>query len=281
LNDLIQIATSDMSGKNQDTTIVLESLQTKVEQLNEALKTVENNVITKVQTAVLEEVANQASQIQAIILERIEQQPRLSERDLSEHLNRLDEKQLDRLEALMVTVKSLQGYINEVKEALVPVDIDEGSASADDAINKLSTSVKTLSDRYITSLISTNTRYHNTVDKQVKDSFKLTRIILYVGVGLFALTVISLLVTFFFHSSEIALITNGVGAVLSAIAMGIGGLNKVHDDAADRQLKTLGTLSRSVRAAHAQFVIEQVNDEAWKRNQFEKLINQYLIIDEK
>jgi hypothetical protein len=43
----------------------------------------------------------------------------------------------------------------------------------------------------------------------------------------------------------------------------------------------MATLSHSVRAAHAQFVIEQVKDETWKRAQFEQLINQYLINGEK
>ena len=239
------------------------------------------DVTAKVQTAVFEKVDNQASQMQITLLEKIEQQPHLSLQDLSEHFNKLDEKQSFHLESLMVIVKSIQENIDGIKEALVPVDIDEENANTDDTINKLSTSVKTLSDRYVTSLINTNTKYHNTVDRQVKDSFKLTRIMLYVGIGLFALTIISLLVTFFFHSGEIAIITSGIGAALSAIATGIGGLNKFHDDAANRQLQTLSALSRSVKAAHAQFVIEQVNDDTWKKNQFEKLLSQYLISDGK
>lgn len=44
------------------------------------------------------------------------------------------------------------------------------------------------------------------------------------------------------------LITNGLGAALSAIAMVIGGWNKVHDDAANRQLEALANLSNSVKA---------------------------------
>lgn len=154
--------------------------------------------------------------------------------------------------------------------------MNDENAKEDDTTSKLSANAKTLSDRYITSLIATNTRYHNTVDKQVKDSFKITRIILLVGVSLLTLTIVSLLVTFFFHSNEIALITSRVGAALSAIATSIGGLNKIHDNAAERQLRTLDALSRSVKAVHAQFVVEQVNDETWKRTQLEQL-SRYII----
>lgn len=239
------------------------------------------NTAEQVQTAIVEEATSQAAQMQGIILEKIEQQPYLSEQALSGYLDKLDRKQLEQLEALMMAMKDVQKCVAEMKDILVPMDTDDGSTNVDDSIKKLSTSAKTLSDRYMTSVISTNTRYHNTVDKQVKDSFKLTRIVLYVGAGLFILTIISFLVTLFFHSNEITLITSSVGAMLSAIATGIGGLNKVHDDAADRQLKTLANLSRSVKATHAQFMIEQVHDEMWQRTQFERLINQYLMGNEK
>lgn len=274
LGEFVQNA-FDNFDKAQSNDVALISLQTKVEQLNEALKIVENSVALKVQTTVIEEIVDQVTQLKTLILGKIEQQPQLSEHDLSEHFNKLDQKQLDQLETLMVAMEEVQKCIGEIKDILVPIDIDDANTNnVDDAIKKLSKSAKTLSEKYVTSLINTNSKYHNTVDKQVKDSFGLTRIILYVGVCLFAFTVISLLVTFSFHSDEIALLTNGVGATLSAVALGLGGLNKVHDEAAKRQLSTLANLSRSVKAAHAQFIIEQVDDEVWQKTQFERLLNQ-------
>ena len=68
---------------------------------------------------------------------------------------------------------------------------------------------------------------------------------------------------------------NGIGAILSAIATGVGGWNKIHDDAADRHLQSLARLSNSVQATHAQFIIEQVPDETWKKTQYERLLSQF------
>lgn len=103
IDNFIQSA-SNIFGKTQDDNATLISFQTHIEQLNETLKSVEHNIITKLQTTVFPEIGNQLTQIQATILEKIDHQPHLSEQNLSEHLTKLDQKQLERLETLTETV---------------------------------------------------------------------------------------------------------------------------------------------------------------------------------
>ncbi len=234
-----------------------------------------DTVATHIQTTILERVESQNA-----VLERIEQLPHLSEQHLEERPEMLNQKQVVRLDALAMVIQDLQKSISEVKDIFTPLDeseeaLSDGTTSSEE-IKKLSKNVKTLSDRYMTGIVAMNNRYHATVDQQVKKNSELTSRIINVALVLLVISVISFVVAFFFHLTAIALITNGVVAILSAGATWFGAWSKIQDNAANRQLQALANLSNLVKTAHAQFIIEHIPDEIWQKTQYEHLLRSFI-----
>jgi hypothetical protein len=263
----------------QDNPKLLEFIQRQIDELKASLQAMEVNVKKSGIEPLLNSISDSSDRIVTTIMEKLDQQPHLTEQGLAQLFHQSEQRQINQVNDLSNNIKLIQDNIAELQNILVPVDIDVNSSNTDDSISKVSANAKTLSERFIGSIITTNTRYLNTVDKQMKDSFKLTSRIILFGVCLFGLTIISLVATLFlFHSDEITVIASGFGAAASAIVTAIGGLNRLMDNANDRQLKALGSLSRTVKAAHSQFVIEKIEDDVLRKEQLEQL-NKYILND--
>ncbi|GCE17298.1 hypothetical protein [Dictyobacter kobayashii] len=260
----------------------LETIHTEVQNLAPLQQQAEqriSNLIGQLQTVVNEVGDQRIFKEQVVFLQKIDECLNAMHQRFDEKISKLEEEQKAQSSILVSEFKNLQQNMGEIQNSLIPIDVEDDSENLSDESKKIAKNAKTMSEKFMASIITANTRYYNTADKEVKNSFKQTNLIIYVGLSLLVFSVVSFLVTFFFHSNELAIITSGSGALLAAVATALGGMNKFHDKRTDEQLYALGRLDHMLKATHTQFLIEQIEDKEWQKQQLGNLINVYLSKD--
>nr|BBH95010.1 hypothetical protein KTA_32090 [Thermogemmatispora argillosa] len=173
----------------------------------------------------------------------------------------------------LVKASSDISKIKSTMEDIFESEREEESTAED---KKLASSVRTLSDRYLNSIVTRINQYLRSFYEEARSSQKFSRV--FFGINC-ACMCITLIIFFFilFRGANPALIGGGlITSTLSGLSSFFGAWQQHSESAAKRQLEGMANLMDIARIAHLQFMVERIDDEEWKKTHYSRILEQLL-----